>query len=230
MPERYRLMVLLAAWCGLRFGELTELRRDDVDLTNGVLHDPSRRGPRRRRSSSSAPRSPTPGPATWRSRRTCCPLVKDHLASQHLRRPRRAALPRRRRPDQHLAPATLYKVFYPAREAAGRPDLRFHDLRHTGAVLAASTGATLAELMARLGHSTAGAALRYQHAGQDRDKVIAAALSALANPDGASAHRAIAVPAESITRRTRHRRASRGRGEVADVPHVTACGAQTTLK
>jgi integrase len=54
-------------------------------------------------------------------------------------------------PTKHLAPASLYKVFYKAREEAGRPDLRFHDLRHTGAVLAASTGATLAELMARLG-------------------------------------------------------------------------------
>jgi hypothetical protein len=47
-------------------------------------------------------------------------------------------------------------------------------------VLAAATGATLAELMARLGHSTAGAALRYQHAAEDRDKAIAAALSELA--------------------------------------------------
>ena len=46
-------------------------------------------------------------------------------------------------------------------------------------MLAAATGATLAELMARLGHSTAGAALRYQHACQDRDQVIAAALSKL---------------------------------------------------
>lgn len=45
---------------------------------------------------------------------------------------------------------------------------------------AAAAGATLAELMARLGHSTAGAALRYPHAAADRDKVIAAALSELA--------------------------------------------------
>ena len=47
-------------------------------------------------------------------------------------------------------------------------------------MLAAATGATLAELMARLGHSTVDAAMAYQHAGQDRDKVIAAALSGLA--------------------------------------------------
>ena len=33
MPEQYRAMVLLAAWCALRFGELTELRRKDINLT-----------------------------------------------------------------------------------------------------------------------------------------------------------------------------------------------------
>ena len=37
----------------------------------------------------------------------------------------------------HLAPSTLYRHFYAARDVAGRPDLRFHDLRHSGAVLAA---------------------------------------------------------------------------------------------
>ncbi|WP_432420860.1 phage integrase central domain-containing protein [Nocardia brasiliensis] len=35
MPTRYRAMVLLAAWCALRFGELTELRRCDVDWSAG---------------------------------------------------------------------------------------------------------------------------------------------------------------------------------------------------
>jgi integrase len=80
----------------------------------------------------------------------------------------------------HLAPASLNRHFYKARDAANRPDLRFHDLRHAGAVLAAHTGATLAELMARLGHSTPAAAMRYQHAAQGRDREIAALLSKLA--------------------------------------------------
>jgi hypothetical protein len=31
MPARFKMMVLLAAWCGLRYGELTELRRADID-------------------------------------------------------------------------------------------------------------------------------------------------------------------------------------------------------
>jgi integrase len=58
--------------------------------------------------------------------------------------------------------------------------LRFHDLRHSGAVLAAQAGATLAELMGRLGHSTPQAALRYQHAAEGRDRVVADRISDLA--------------------------------------------------
>jgi integrase len=83
-----------------------------------------------------------------------------------------------------LASSTLYRWFYPARDAAGRKDLRWHDLRHTGATLAALAGATLPDLMNRLGHSTVGAAMKYQHATQGRDKIIAEALSRLANGDG----------------------------------------------
>jgi integrase len=71
----------------------------------------------------------------------------------------------------------LHRDFHAARVAAARPDLRFHDLRHTGASMATQAGATLAEVMHRLGHSTAVAAMRYQHATDERDVAIAAALS-----------------------------------------------------
>jgi integrase len=74
----------------------------------------------------------------------------------------------------------MARWYYPARAAAGRSDLRFHDLRHSGSVLAAKSGATIAELMGRLGHSTPQAALRYQHVAAGRDKVVAEALSRLA--------------------------------------------------
>jgi integrase len=177
LPDRYRLMALFASWCGLRFGELAELRRSDIDVKNAVIH--VRRGvvriPGGRK---------IKGPKSEAGKRDVAipphlmPAVKAHLRD-HVPAARDALLfPAAS--GGHMAPATLYRVYYPAREAAGRPDLRFHDLRHTGAVLAAATGATLAELMARLGHSTAGAALRYQHAAGERDKAIAAALSELA--------------------------------------------------
>ncbi|MGW1068039.1 hypothetical protein ACWD4F_26360 [Streptomyces aureus] len=57
--------------------------------------------------------------------------------------------------------------------------MHFHDLRHTGNTLAASTGASTRELMARMGHSTARAALIHQHASADRDRLIADAVSGL---------------------------------------------------
>lgn len=36
MPERLRATVLVAAWCALRYGEIAELRRKDVDLRGGI--------------------------------------------------------------------------------------------------------------------------------------------------------------------------------------------------
>jgi integrase len=60
---------------------------------------------------------------------------------------------------------------------AGLPDgFRFHDLRHTGNTLAASSGASTRELMHRMGHASMRAALIYQHATSKRDREIAAAI------------------------------------------------------
>ena len=52
--------------------------------------------------------------------------------------------------------------------------------------MAVVSGATLAELMQRLGHSTVSAALTYQHAAQGSDKRIAAQLSVIAWPRASS--------------------------------------------
>jgi integrase len=177
MPERLRLAVLIASWCGLRFGELIELRRSDIALNDRVI--------RVRRA---AYRVPGNGIAIGKPKSDAgirdvsipphlLPEFKRHMAAMPFGRD---ALLFPGTKGEHLAPSALYRHWYPARKAAGRPDLRWHDLRHTGATLAAATGASLAELMARLGHSTAGAAMRYQHAAQDRDQVIAEALSRMA--------------------------------------------------
>ncbi|NMN93905.1 site-specific integrase [Antrihabitans stalactiti] len=176
MPDRYKVMTLLAAWCGLRFGELTELRRKDIDTKNGVVR--IRRAVVRVSGGFevTTPKSDA-GTRDVAVPPHLMPAVERHLMV-HTDSGRDALL----FPAQHgghLAPSALYRQFYKARDAAGRPDLRWHDLRHTGAVLAASTGATLAELMGRLGHSTPQAALRYQHTAAGRDHAIAQALSAM---------------------------------------------------
>lgn len=182
LPPRYQLMALLAAWCTLRFGELAELRRTDVDLKNAVLR--IRRGVVRASGETivKSPKSDA-GSRDVAVPPHLMPFIREHVL-QHAE-PGRDGLLFPARNGGHLAPSSLYRVFYRAREAAGRPDLRWHDLRHTGAVLAAQTGATLAELMARLGHSTQGAALRYQHASEERDREVARKLSLMA--EGAQA-------------------------------------------
>lgn len=186
MPEGLRLMVLLAAWCALRFGELAELRRSDVLTKKGIIR--VRRGVVRARGEVlvKGPKS-NAGSRDVAMPPHLLPMVRDHLM-QHTQAGATGLLFPARDGGQ-LAPSTLYGRegigkrkgygYYAARQAAGRTDLRFHDLRHTGAVLAAQTGATLAELMSRLGHSTPGAAMRYQHAASERDQEIARRLSAM---------------------------------------------------
>lgn len=187
MPKQYRAMVLLGAWCALRFGELTELRRRDLHLT--IPPEGSDSAPEgvvrvERAVVRVAGGFQVTTPKSDAGRRDV--NVPPHLVlylQRHLDEfvpddPDGLLFPAQH--GGHLAPASLYRQFYRARSAAGRDDLRWHDLRHSGAVLAAATGASLAELMARLGHSTPQAAMRYQHAAQGRDRQIAALLSKIA--------------------------------------------------
>lgn len=193
MPERLRLMALVAAWCGLRFGELVELRRSDLDVSNGVIK--VRRGAVRVKGSIviGTPKSDA-GIRDVAIPPHLMPAVREHLGSYVTGRngllfPGAAG--------RTLQPSVLYgkapKVvkdkatgeesvrpgwgFYAARAAIGYPLLRWHDLRHVGAVLSVLHGATLPDVMGRLGHSTPGAAMRYQHAAAGRDAEIAARMS-----------------------------------------------------
>lgn len=179
MPEHLRLMVTLASWCALRFGEAIELRRKDVDLSAEVIR--VRRAAIRARNGGeyevTTPKSDA-GVRDVAIPPHILPQIEDHLARFVAAKPDSLLFPSKA--GDHLQPSTVQRHWYKAREKAGRDDLRWHDLRHSGAVLAAATGATLAELMARLGHSTPQAAMRYQHAAAGRDREIAALLSKIA--------------------------------------------------
>lgn len=63
----------------------------------------------------------------------------------------------------------LRRAHKKAAEAIGRPELRNHDLRSTGATLSAQAGATVREIQEQLGHTTPAQALRYQTATAERD-------------------------------------------------------------
>lgn len=177
MPARLRASVILAAWCGLRWGETSELRRGDVSADCSVL--------RVRRAVTYRGGKFYPGePKTAAGVRDVAipphirPTIKAHLKN-HVGRAADSLL-FGDDDGTHLR-ADRYRTHWEkAREAIGKPHLRVHDLRHVGAVLAAQSGATTAELMHRLGHTTPQMALRYQHVAEGRDAEIAERLSKLA--------------------------------------------------
>jgi integrase len=176
MPERLKLAVLLGCWGALRYGEIAELRRKDIDPAHGIVK--VRRGVTWTNGTVSVgPPKTAAGIRDVHLPSFLAPALADHLNRFAQAGPNGLLFPSAT--GQHIWAPTFSKPFREARLAAGRPDLRVHDLRHTGAVLAAQTGATLAELMARLGHTTPGMAMRYQHAATGADQRIADRLDQL---------------------------------------------------
>jgi integrase len=176
--ERWRALVLLAAFCSLRFGELAALTRADVDieeatvtvrvsvsdLPGGVRH----LGPPK----SDAGRRVVTMPAA------IVPAIEEHL--ERFAQPGDAGLVFVGPLGGVLRESNFVNdIWHKATAAQDLAHLHFHDLRHTGNTLAAATGASLRELMVRMGHASPKAALRYQHATRDRDAAIARALSDL---------------------------------------------------
>jgi integrase len=85
-----------------------------------------------------------------------------------------------RRDGSSLRAHHVHGAWRTARSRVGLSSAHIHDLRHAGLTLAAQSGATLAEVMRRAGHSTQRAAMIYQHAAEDRDREVASRLTATA--------------------------------------------------
>jgi len=167
--------LLLAGWCGLRSGEARALRVRDLDLDAGVVHV--------RQAVVRPTGQPLIGPPKTAAG------IRDVTIPPHLLPALRDWLdgqPRRAR-DALLFPAgdgvsplndsVLREAHDKGKAAIGMPGLTIHGLRHTSAILAAQLGATLAELQARIGHSTPNMAMRYQHVAADRDARLARRMS-----------------------------------------------------
>lgn len=179
MPAQYRAAVPVAAWCGLRFGELIELRRKDIRRLDGRMILKIQRAATRidGKIVVGDPKSE----AGFRD--VNVPPHVQEVLEAHLKRyaaPGPEAFVFRTTRGKRLSQASFSKQFKIAVAEIGKPHARVHDLRHVGAVLAAQAGATTKELMARLGHTTPGMSMRYQHAAADRDAAIADRLSGLA--------------------------------------------------
>ncbi len=185
IAARFRALVLLSAWCGLRRGELLALQRSDIN----VLHRTVRV---ERAMHQLVDGTLVVGPPkTDAGRRTIA--IPPHVVADveaHLQRyasPEPDALLFTGEKGGPLRPHVLQKAWVKAKQASGLDALHLHDLRHSGNTWAAATGASTKELMARMGHANSAAALRYQHATADRDQAIARALSELVQPGRSAA-------------------------------------------
>ncbi|WP_208758808.1 tyrosine-type recombinase/integrase [Microbispora triticiradicis] len=176
--RRFRALILLTTFASLRWGEVIALRRSDIDIEARTVRVREQLIELDGGDMVLAPPKSRAGKRTVSIPSAIVPMLVDHL-------------------DQFTGTVEDAFVFLGKRGAflrggnfrreakwaealkeMGVKGLHFHDLRHTGNTLAAQSGASLADLKARMGHDSDRAALIYQHATRDADRKIADALSA----------------------------------------------------
>lgn len=169
-PGKWRLGILLMSFGCLRYGEMAALTTKDIDAERLLV-----------RVSKSVKRDKHGGlvvgePKSDAAYRTVAlperhrRIVEDHLRLFVGDNPPRALFWR----DGWISNDVWNRVIGEAAQAAQLPaSLRCHDLRHTGLTLYGRAGATLADLMARAGHSDAATVMIYQHSSARRDRELA---------------------------------------------------------
>lgn len=175
MLDEYAPAVLLASLCALRIGEVCALKVGDVDFRRGII-------------TIAHTRATTPNaselvtaPKTSKSARTemmpdsLAATLKEFIKEQGLSKDD-WLFPMRTDKTTPIRTNKLRYYYDKAKLAANRPDLHFHDLRHTCLTWLAQSGATVKELMDMAGHSDPKIAMIYQHAADERRREQAEAL------------------------------------------------------
>ncbi|MEO3875707.1 tyrosine-type recombinase/integrase [Nonomuraea sp. B12E4] len=176
--RRFRAMVLLTTFASLRWGEVTALRRSSIDLQTRTVTvreqlleldgGEMRLGPLKSKA----------GRRTVSIPSVIIPILAEHLTTYVDEAEDAFVFLGKRGAFLRGSNFRREAKWADALKEMGVQGLHFHDLRHTGNTLAAQSGASLADLKARMGHDSDRAALIYQHATRDADQKIADALSA----------------------------------------------------
>lgn len=175
---RFRMLILLATFASLRWGELAALQRRNVGLEAGTIRVIGTTTELKDGSITIGPPKSEAGKRVVSVPAMLLPDLRAHMETYAEQSddghvfvgPKGAKLRR----------ANFTRVWAAALKNAKLSGFHFHDLRHTRNTLAAQSGATLRDLMTRMGHSSARAALIYQHTALERDRAIADALGKLA--------------------------------------------------
>lgn len=170
----YRRFLAALCFTGMRSGEVTALRVDDVDFQRGVIH---------------VSRSLSPGAHGELLEQSPKGHKDREVPLTAALRPYAVAAARGKQPDALLFAGTEggrltnHNVRRAAgweklRKAIGRPDLRMHDLRHTFATILFDSGANAPDVQATLGHSSLQVTERYSRAREGAAKRAGGALDA----------------------------------------------------
>jgi integrase len=179
---RFHAVVWVAATSGLRFGELGGLTRRHVDLDAATLRVEGALGFVRGEGPVIGPPKSVAAHRTVTIPSTTVAMLTAHLDTYVDNDPEAFVF------TSVKGSPLLNRYFAPywkkALDAAGfDARIRFHDLRHLAGTSAATAGASLREVMARMGHASADASLRYLKASERRDSEIADAIERRMNGD-----------------------------------------------
>ena len=175
---RFRALVLLATFASLRWGEAIALRRCDVDLRACTVRV---RASFAERSNGQILLGPPKSKAGMRMvgfPKVIRPVLQGHLSLFVGPEPGALVFPGAKGGPLRRGNFNKLSGWPHAARAIGAEGLHFHDLRHTGNVFAAASGAGLRDLMVRMGHDSERAAIIYQHAARGADQAIAEAMDA----------------------------------------------------
>jgi integrase len=171
VDPQHRAFVEIAAYVGLRFGELAGLQRKHINPLKQEITVEQQLSNVAGKKEIGPPKSAA-GCRTVTMPASVAAVVSSHLEQFADSLPEAFVF-------TTINGSTLdrgnfrLRVWLPACQEAGVTDVVFHDLRHVAGTLAASSGVSQKALMRRLGHSTAEAAQIYQHALQDDEETIA---------------------------------------------------------
>lgn len=160
--HRFETLYTVTLFTGMREGEVLGLTWDCVDFEHGTLQI-NKQLQREKKKNAQYHLVPTKNskrrlitPAPWVMK-----LLKDYRVYQIQQRLKAGPLWENsdlvftNEIGHHLAEYLVYRDFKKIVAAIGRPDARFHDLRHSYAVAALRSGDDVKSVQANLGHATA---------------------------------------------------------------------------
>jgi integrase len=172
--DSFRAVVIVAAFSGLRKGEILGLTRRNFNLA------------RRELTVEQQLQELKDGSFYWTKpkshagyRTITLPVSVMQELKEHLERypvDGVDSLIFRQEDGQPISRAVIDRAWRKARKAVNMEHLHFHDLRHTGQEFAVDSGASGPDLKKRMGHSSDRASARYMHASRKRDAAIADAI------------------------------------------------------